>query len=174
MLPRTLASYGGPYQNEEAVVDPTSELDAPFADRLMTDVAQLTEACGFTWFSFITTTDAATVTVSAANVAVSGFPGSGSAQKPTVSKTGTGVYTLTFADEFEDALVGVLNMDAVAETQSIVFTFASGLNVMGATNGTARVTALASNVVTVQVYDDAAPAALSDLGGTATISGYLR
>ena len=32
--------------------------------------------------------------------------GSGSAQKPTVAKTATGVYTLTWPTEFDDALVG--------------------------------------------------------------------
>lgn len=172
MLPRTIADYGAPYVNEKAPLDPTSELAAEFGNRFFVDVAQLTLASGFTWFSFVTTLTAATTTVSAANVAVSGFPGNGSAQKPVVSKTGTGVYTLTFAADFDDALASVVGMESVTETQSIVFTFTSGLNVMGATNGTARVTALASNVVTVEVYDTSNAA--SDLGGTATISGYLR
>lgn len=174
MEPRNLESYGGPFQNEEAVVDPVSEVDAVFLDRTLCDVAQLTVATGFTWFSFVTTTDAAPVTVSAANVSVSGVWGNGSPAKPTVAKTATGVYTLTWPASFDDELVGVPNMDSVSETQSVAFTFPSGLNVLGSTNGTARVSAIASNVVTVRVYDDAAPAAASDLGGTATISGYLR
>lgn len=174
MLPRTIQSYGGPFQNEEPIVDPESEMDARFGDRFLEDTAQLTNASGFTWFSFVTTATAATTTVSAANVAVSGFFGSGDAQKPTVEKTATGVYVLTWPTEFDDALSAVANMESVTETQPVVFTFASGLNVLGATNGHARVSAIASNVVTVRVHDDAAPAALSDLGGTATISGYLR
>jgi hypothetical protein len=165
MNPRTISSYGGPFQNEEAVVDPVSEVDAAFYDRMACDVAQTTLATGMTWFSF---------TVDAANVSVSGVWGNGSAAKPTVSKTATGTYTLTWTASFEDELVGVSNMTSVEETQSVAFTFASGLNVLGATNGHARVSAIASNVVTVLVYDDAAPAALSDLGGTATVSGYLR
>ena len=172
MLPRTIANYGGAPQNEEAITDPTSEWDAPFAGRLFEDTAQATRSIGFTWFSFVTTLTAATVTVAAGNVAVAGLFGSGTPQKPTVSKTGTGVYVLTWATEFEDALANVVGMESVTETQSVVFTFSSGLNVMGATNGTARVTALASNVVTVEVYDTSNAA--SDLGGTATISGYLR
>jgi hypothetical protein len=174
MEPRNLESYGGPFQNEEAVVDPVSEVDAPFFDRALCDVAQLTVATGFTWFSFITTATAAPVTVDAANVSASGVWGNGSPAKPTVEKTAPGVYTLTWASEFDDELVGVDNMTGVEETQSVAFTYASGLNVLGATNGHARVSAIASNVVTVRVYDDAAPEAASDLGGTATISGYLR
>jgi hypothetical protein len=174
MNPRTISSYGGPFQNEEAVVDPVSEVDAAFYDRMACDVAQTTLATGMTWFSFIPTATAAPTTVDAANVSVSGVWGNGSAAKPTVSKTATGTYTLTWTASFEDELVGVSNMTSVEETQSVAFTFASGLNVLGATNGHARVSAIASNVVTVLVYDDAAPAALSDLGGTATVSGYLR
>jgi hypothetical protein len=174
MNPRTIASYGGTYQNEEAVVDPVSEVDAVYGNRAFADLARLTLASGATWFSFITTTDAAVATVAAGNVAVSGWWGNGSAQKPVVSKTATGIYTLTWAASFDDALVGVANMSTVSETQSVAFTFASGLNVLGSANGHARVSVIASNVVTVRVYDDAAPGALSDLGGTATVSGYLR
>jgi hypothetical protein len=172
MNPHSISSYGGPFFDAKAVKDPTTQLAAAFADRMFEDVAQLTRASGFTWFSFITTLTAAVTTLSAANVAVASFFGSGSAQKPTVSKTATGTYTLTWPSTFDDALVGVAGMDGVAETQSVAFTFASGLNNMGATNGYARVTAIASNVVTVKVYDTTD--ALSDLGGTATISGYLR
>lgn len=172
MNPRTIASYGGPFQDEKAAEDPVSEVAAAFYNRKACDTSQLTNATGMTWFSFIPTTTAATTTVSAANVSVSGVWGSGSGQKPTVVKTSTGTYTLTWTATFADELVGVTNMASVEETQSVAFTFASGLNVFGATNGFARVSALASNVVTVLVYDTGL--SLSDLGGTATVSGYLR
>ena len=170
MLPHTIESLGGPFQDEEAIVDPTSEVAAAFYNRKAEDVAQMTGACGFSWFSFITQTSGASV--SAANVAVSGMFGSGSAAKPTVARTGTGTYTLTWPTEFDDALVGVTGMESVAETQSVAFTFAAQPNVMGATNGYARVTSLASNVVSITVYNTSDAA--SDLGGTATVSGYLR
>lgn len=173
MNPRTIASYGGPYQNEEPVVDPVSEVDAPYFDRMLEDTAQLTKATGFTWFSFLTTTGGGGI-IPAANVNVSGVWGQGTAQKPVVEKISTGIYTLTWPATFADALVPVANMSAVAETQSVAFTFASGLNNTGATNGTARVYSIASNVITVRIYDDASPAQLSDLSGTAMISGYLR
>jgi len=174
MLPRTIQALGGPFQDGRLIKDPQSQLAALFYNRTIEDVAQLTRASGFTWFSFITTSTAAPTTLSAANVAVSGFFGSGDGQEPTVEKTATGIYVLTWPTEFDDALSAVTGMESITETQPVVFTFASGLNVLGATNGHARVSAIASNVVTVRVYDDAAPAALSDLGGTATISGYLR
>jgi len=172
MLPRTIQSLGGPFQNEEPIVDPESEMDARFGNRLLEDTAQLTRSAGLTWFSFVTTATAAPTTLSAANVAVSGFFGSGDAQKPTVEKAATGVYVLTWPTEFDDALSDVTNMESVTETQPVVFTFATQPNVSGVTDGLARVSSLASNVVTVRVLNTSF--ALSDLGGTATISGYLR
>ena len=117
MLPRTIANYGGAPQNEEAITDPTSEWDAPFAGRLFEDTAQATRSIGFTWFSFVTTLTAATVTVAAGNVAVAGLFGSGTPQKPTVSKTGTGVYVLTWATEFEDALATLRRAGSVGHRQ---------------------------------------------------------
>ena len=171
MLPRSIGSYGGPYQDEEAVVDPSSEIAAAFADRLLEDVAQLTRATGFTWVSFVTS-NGAPGTLSAANVRVAGLFGAGTPQKPTVEKLGPGTYQLTWPASFEDALVGVPNLGAVEETQSVVFTFASGCNVRGINDGRARVSSLASNVAYVLVYDTAN--ALSDLGGVATIELYLR
>lgn len=172
MNPHTIASLGGPYQNEEAVVDPTSEVDAAFHNRTLEDVAQCGRAVGFSWYSFTTTATAAPVTLAANTVAVSGLFGSGNAQKPTVAKTATGVYTLTWPTTFDDALVGVTGMTAVAETQSVAFTFAAQPNVFGATNGYARVFSLSSNVATIYVYNMAD--ALNDLGGGIVISGYLR
>ena len=173
MNPRTIDSYGGTYQNEEAVVAPVSEMDAAFGNRIMEDVAQATRAIGMTWFAFYPTTEAAPYTLDAnAAVSVSGVWGNGSPAKPVIMKTATGVYTLTWPEEFDDALVGVTNMEQVEETQQVAFTFASGLNVAGPNDGHARVTNLASNVVTIKLYN--AAGSLSDLGGLDQISGYLR
>ncbi len=169
MEPHTLESLGGPFFDEEAIVDPQSEVAAAFYNRKTEDVAQMTGATGFTWFSFVTQGSGATV--SASNVAVAGLFGNGSAAKPTVARSGAGIYVLTWPTEFDDALVGVTGMESVAETQTVAFTFASGLNVSGATNGYARVTSLASNVVNIEVYDTSDTPA--DLAG-AIVSGYLR
>jgi len=171
MQPRTIANYGGPFQNERLPEDPETEVDALYFDRALEDVAQLTNAAGFGWYKFTTTTTSAPTTLAANTVSVACFFGNGTAQKPTVAKTATGVYTLTFPSEFDDALVGVENMASVEETQSVVFTFASQPNVFG-TNGYARVDSLASNVVTVKVYNTSD--ALSDLSGGVEISGFLR
>lgn len=171
MEPRTIENYGGPYQDARAVKDPTTQAAAAFYNRKSEDVAQMTSATGFTWFSF-TTSSASPAVLAANTVSVSGLFGSGSAAKPTCEKTATGIYVLTWPTEFDDALVGVTGMESVAETQTVTFTFASGLNVFGATNGYARVVTLASNVVTVNVYNTSD--ALSDLSGSKIVSGYLR
>lgn len=173
MNPRTLENYGAPFQDEKAAEDPVSELAAAQYNRKACDTAQMTLAVGMTWFGFYPTTEAAPYTLDAnAAVSVSGVWGNGSAQKPTIVKTATGIYEATWPTEFDDALVGVTNMEAVAETQQVAFTFTSGLNVAGPNDGHARVTEIASNVVTIKVYN--ASGSLSDLGGLAQISGYLR
>lgn len=175
MLAKTISSYGGAYQNARPVRDPTTQVDAAKFNRLAEDAAQMTRSAIRASVSFVTTTTAATVEVDAANVTHFSVWGSSSAQKPTVEKTATGTYVVTWEEEFADALVPVDNMDSVEETESVVFTMPVGQpNVMGATNGYARVSSIASNVVTVLVYDDAAPSALSDLGGTATVSFSVR
>lgn len=175
MLPKTISDYGAPYQDSRPCKDPTTQAAAARYNRMAEDVAQGSRTVSRAVVSFVTTSTGATVTVDAANVTHFSVWGSGSAQKPTVVKTATGTYTVTWEEEFDDALVGVDNMDAVAETEAVVFTMPVGRpNVRGATNGDARVSEIASNVVTILVYDTATPPALSDLGGTATIDFAVR
>ena len=172
MLPATLSDYGAPFQNVRPVRDPTTQLDAVKYDRMAEDTAQGTRTAPRAEVSFLTTATAAPTTVSAGNVTCFTVWGSGSAQKPVVTKTATGAYTLTWTATFDDGLVGVENMETVAVTESVVFTMPIGAPNVRSAGARANILTIASNVVTVEVYDNTD--ALSDLSGGVAIDLALR
>jgi hypothetical protein len=172
MLPAVLSDYNAPVQDVRPVRDPTTQLPAARYNRLAEDTAQGTRTAPRAEVTFLTSSGG-TGTISAANVTHFSVWGSGSSMKPTVAKTATGKYTLTWPATAADGLVGVENMESVAVTESIVFTMPVGApNVRGTTAGWARVASIASNVATVEVFD--ATGSLSDLGGAANIDLALR
>ena len=171
MLPATRSDYGAPYQDVRPTRDPTTQAAAARYNRMAEDVAQGTRTGPRAEVSFLTSSGGAG-TISAANVTHFSVWGSGSAQKPTVAKVSTGVYTITYATTFADGLVGVQNMEAVAVTESVVFTMPIGAPNVRAVDGYAKVTAIASNVVTVKVFDNTDT--LSDLSGGVAVDLALR
>lgn len=172
MLPATLSDYGAPFQNVRPVRDPTTQLDAVKYDRMAEDVAQGTRTIQRAAVSFLTTATAAPTTVAAGNVTCFTVWGSGSAQKPVVTKTATGSYTLTWTATFDDGLVGVENMETVAVTESVVFTMPVGAPNVRSAGARANILTIASNVVTVEVYDNTGT--LSDLSGGVAVDLALR
>jgi hypothetical protein len=173
MLPATLSDYGAPYQDVRPTRDPTTQLAAAKYNRMVEDAAQGTRTAPRAEVSFLTTATAAPTTVAAGNVTCFTVWGSGSAQKPVVTKTATGSYTLTWTATFDDGLVGVENMETVAVTESVVFTMPIGAPNTRSAAGYAKVLTIASNVVTVGVYDNNTDA-LSDLSGGVAIDLALR
>lgn len=172
MLPATLSNYGAPFQDVRPVRDPTTQAAAARYNRMAEDVAQGTRTAVRAEVSFLTSAGGAG-TIAAGNVTHFSVWGSGSPMKPTVAKTATGKYTLTWPTSAADGLVGVQNMESVAVTENIVFTMPVGApNVRGTTAGWARVASIASNVVTVEVFN--ASGSLSDLSGAANIDLALR
>ncbi len=172
MLPATLSDYGAPYQAVRPVRDPTTQAAAEKYNRMAEDVAQATRPIQRAAVSFLTTATAAPTTVAAGNVTCFTVWGSGSAQKPVVTKTATGAYTLTWTATFDDGLVGVENMEDVAETESVVFTMPVGAPNVRSAGARANILTIASNVVTVEVYDNTG--ALSDISGGVAIDLALR
>lgn len=167
MLSKTIESYGGPFQDAEAVANPETEQSADQGNRVLEDGAQLTRTGAKAFLSFTTTVTAAPVAATLVD-SVSQW-GEGASVEPTVEKTGTGVYVATYATEYDDALVGTV-ADAVAETEQVSFRFATW-NIRGATPGVCTVT-LADNVVTVRIFNMSA--ALSDLSGGVRVDVWLR
>jgi hypothetical protein len=172
MLPATLSDYGAPYQDVRSTRDPTTQLAAAKYNRMVEDAAQGTRTAPRAEVSFLTTATAAPTTVSAGNVTCFTVWGSGSAQKPVVTKTATGSYTLTWTATFDDGLVGVENMEDVAVTESVVFTMPIGAPNVRSAGARANILTIASNVVTVEVYDNTG--SLSDLSGGVAVDFALR
>ncbi len=172
MLPATLSDYGAPFQDVRPTRDPTTQLAAAKYNRMVEDAAQATRTVQRAVVSFLTTATAAPTTVSAGSVTCFTVWGSGSAQKPVVTKTATGAYTLTWTATFDDGLVGVAGMETVAVTENVVFTMPVGAPNTRSASGYAKVLTIASNVVTVGVYDNTD--ALSDLSGGVAIDLALR
>jgi hypothetical protein len=104
--------------------------------------------------SFPTVAAAAPQTVPAGSVVAHTVWGSGSAQKPVVTKTALGRYTLTYATTYTDAL-------SVVETVGFFEPCAQTRSSDTADTVEARVLTVSGNVITVGVY---AGGALADLG----------
>ncbi len=154
--PRKIDNYGGVFSDAFSVEDPTTEISSSFDNRLHEDVAQMTCTTTKVMVQFPTTTAGAPATV----VATAGrsHAGTSSGLLPTVSKTATGRYTLTFPASFADAL-------QVTETLSL--TFARGQVASTSSFGHVQCTAAGANVVLVAIVDLAGSA--TDLGGGVTI-----
>ena len=164
MLDRDLADYGGPFVDERVVKNPQSQVSADFYNRQSEDAAQGTRVVYRAIVSFTTTTTAATTTVADNRVNVWSVWGTGSAQKPVVTKTATGKYTLTFAASFTDALGVVESVDFEVGHADILHS--------SDTWAGSKLAAISSNIVDVKVYDNSL--ALSDLTGTAVVTVWLR
>lgn len=171
MLSKTLDSYSGPWIDREAVANPTTEQSASSMNRLIEDVAQMTRTSPKIMVKFKTTATAAPVAVSVDD-STSQW-GEGVSFVPTISKTATGTYTITYATEYEDALVGTEGNEAVEETEQVSFRFIWGdaFKASGPTMGSVRGSSV-NNVVTAYVFD--ATGALSDIGGDAVVQVFAR
>jgi hypothetical protein len=166
MLPKTIESYGAPWNDAEAATNPETEQAAAQANRMAEDLAQCTRTVPRAWIAFATTVDPpGPITLTDAT----SVWGDSIATSPTIAKTATGTYTATYATSYDDALVGT-DSDEVSETEQVNFRFGWGSG-SGGTFAHVQVS-IASNVVTIYVFDDAA--ALSDLGGGVSLNVFLR
>lgn len=153
--PRTIDSFGGVFSDQYPVEDPTVEQSSSYANRLHEDTAQMSRTTIKAIVAFPTSAAGAPVAVTPS--AGRSHSGTGGADLPTISKTGTGVYQITWAASFTDSL-------SVSETRT--FTFAAGA-VMHASQFGHVQCVVASNVVTAYVVDPAGVA--TDLGGSVSV-----
>lgn len=157
--PRTIDNYGGVFSDAFSVEDATTEISSTFDNRLHEDTAQMSRTTRKVLVQFPTTSAGAPATV----VATAGrsHAGVSSGLLPTVSKTATGRYTLTWPSSFTDAL---------QEAETLSLTFARGSVMHNTTFGRVQCTAAGANVVLVSVItNNAGTDTLSDLGGGITI-----
>jgi hypothetical protein len=112
------------------------------------------------WCVFTTTT--ASAPTAADVIAGQSHAGSGSGQLPTVTKTATGCYTITYATSFTDGL---------DESENISFSFAHP-SVVCATFCFPQIITIVDNVVTLELRSNVG--ALSDMSGACNIQLSLR
>jgi hypothetical protein len=160
---RSCADYGAPYVDQEAVSNPETQMSANKGNRLMEDVAQMTRVSKKVDVVFTTSSTAAPVSVTP----TSGKSqwGTGSSYLPTVSKTATGQYTITWQTSYADALDGTV-ADAASETETLALTRAR-VTLMTNTSGYARAVPSGSNAVTLFVKNSSH--ADSDLLGVVSV-----
>ena len=102
MQPRTLSSFGAPYEDETAVANPSTELAAALANQQFADHCQLTRMPARAYMQFQTRTTNGAVTIAR----MYSLWGNGSAYNPTsAQRTATGLYAFTWTPgTFEDDL----------------------------------------------------------------------
>lgn len=138
-------TFGGVFDNADAVVDPETELDASYFNRLLAQVVMLSHTAARAW---------ARVTAGAAPVVADhdAVWGTGASVAPTVVRSAVGVYTVSWASAYDD-------LQATPESHSVSLRACQG-GVAHA--GAARIhnESLASaNTATIRCYDAAGAAA---------------
>lgn len=152
MDPRDIAAYGGPYSDERPQSDPMTQLPGDLGNLLLEDVAQLTRVPMRVVARFLTANTSNPTTIDYAKTQW----GTGTSYKPTVARTGVGLFTVTFAATYDDGL---------GETESLALTDADAKQELLAAAFTPRLTyaRASSNLVYVALYTIAG--ALTDTTG---------
>lgn len=101
MLPKVIDDYGGARVNAKPVSNPKSQYAASSFNRAHEDLAQCTRTIIRAVASFIT--DPAT-DPNPANTQHRSVWGTAAPQKPVATRTGAGLYLLTYASSFDDGL----------------------------------------------------------------------
>lgn len=156
---RTVDNYGGIKRNVLDIEIADGEEDASEANRKAVDLAMFSGTSPFATVMFTPSSTAAPVTIAPSNVTIRSHAGNGSLAKPAVTKTATGLYTVTFASTWTD------EMDPPVTEDLIIAIPRAHYN--GSTIGFARVTTWSAFVVNVALVNSAM--ALNDLSG----AGYI-
>ena len=163
MIEATLGTYGGPFADAETVENPNTQVAASLYNRKAEDVAQLTRTGYRAIVKFTPTAAAAPVTYAASAVTIDTMWGDGTAYKPTVAKTATGVYTVTFAASYDDGL---------EEAEALAFVYAHA-SLIGATIAPPPlITSLTANVVGLTVLNSSFAA--NDLAAANAVVVWIR
>lgn len=156
--PRDIDNYGGKFQDAFPVEDPTTEKSAAYGNREAEDQAQMTRTTERALVRFaLSTGGAGSITPTDGR----SHYGVGSANLPTVAKTATGRYTVTYATSYTDAL---------GEAEAVAFYSARGWVESLTTAGHVQCT-VSGRVISVATFD--MTGAASDLSGAAVcVAGF--
>lgn len=143
----TVDTFGGVFANEDGVVDPTTEVDASYINRLITQAVMASYTQPRAWARC--TVSGGVITL-AAHGAVWGDT---APVAPTAARTSAGLYTLTWATSYDD-------LQDTPESHSTNVRAVVGVSAYNSTSFIApTAAATAANVITVRTWDDAGAAA---------------
>jgi hypothetical protein len=151
----SIDTYGGELNEVAAVTDPTTDRPATGANQAYASVAEMTHTAIRAWRALVGHATTPTDPTTSVHDAVWG---SDNSLKPTIARSGAGVYTITWAATVDDEL-------GEEHTVSLRRAWA---NVEGTTAYVALATVTSANVVTVRVFDMAG-AANDAVGSTITV-----
>jgi hypothetical protein len=155
MLPKTLDSFGGPRVDAKAPSNLISQYPSTDFNRAHEDVAQMTRTIPRVVVLFPTSA-AGPADLPAGTVQHRSVWGTGSAQKPTVTKTATGLYTVTWATTYTDALGVVESVALIFPIRCMAFTSDAVDDLF------ARILTIGSNALTLMV--ESPRGTLADVG----------
>ena len=167
MEAKTIGNFGGPYGDATAVENPETDLDAEKGNLLLEAVAQMTRTSTKAEVTFNCIAAAAPQSIVATSHDTQW--GSGASQRPTVDKTADGLYTITWASSYSDAL-------GTSETVA----FKRGRVDVRVDHNTAdiyaRLVSIASNIVEIAVESPKGTLAdVANIGGAVlTIDLFMR
>jgi hypothetical protein len=165
-LLRTIGSYASPKKNARVLANPRTDICQAEWNLLANDAAQMTQTATKLWAHFNTA-------LANGPVGCTGFGaqwGAGSANAPTITRTGSGIYTVSTPASWVTPGTYTFSLDpdgVIVTSEQVIFVDASGGPDGSATPAcTVRVD---RNGYTLTVYVLNGSNALSDLGGGAAI-----
>jgi hypothetical protein len=147
-----LATFGGAFSNAHDVVDPTTDMDASYHNKLASDVAMMTRTAIRALARFVT--NGTNAPNDASGLVHMALWGASVSVKPVVARTGVGVYTVTWPTTVADEL-------SVTHTVSLA---AGWIGIEGATPYLWTVTMTAANVASVRIFNATTGAAADTTG----------
>jgi len=157
MQRKTIASYGGPYVDLTVVTTPTGEISSTFDNKALDDCAAMTNTATRSWCEFLTN---ASTNPAAADTSHSSLWGTGSTGKPVVTRTGAGLYRVTFPTTYLDG-------NSQTQTLNILYVPTPSVRINNNTIYLAKVKSFSVNIVDILVTDVAGTP--SDAGGAAYV-----
>lgn len=150
-----IESYGGVLVDAVPLIDPESELSADSLNEVRSDVAAMTRTSPRAIFQFTGSASSPTVTSSSTwNAGHDAVWGNANAVKPTLSRSSTGVITVTFPSSITDTL---------GNTVPVVLRAGRGSIASGSTPGFIIVEVTSASTLTIRMFNSTVA---SDLVGS--------
>jgi len=164
MLAKTIANLGGPKRNGKPQEDPLTDVSDDEYNRLLEDSAQTSQTVGRAWVRFLTVSGGTPpFNIPSTTIVHDTVWGGGASSRPTVTKTATGLYTVTFPAS---------QVDGLGITEIVSFRHVIGPSTIAldpVDEVTAKVLSLSGNVIAIKtIQEHAVPPVLADVGNNSS------